>query len=236
MGVSVIIIGHAGSGKSLLTRNFSRYLLNQGYSVASVNLDPASPPGYATKADIRDFVKTEEVMQKYSLGVNGALLKSMEIGMKHIDDLCINGEHDFVLYDTPGQLELFVFTEFGERLVKRIEDHCACVFIADSSRIKNSSHYSATISQSATVSVMLGIPALTAFNKSDLREVKDPEYYLRELKNEGVLGEYFEPLLRFVEITSTVYRQIRISAKTGQGFYDLFTAINEVFCACGDLS
>jgi len=92
------------------------------------------------------------------------------------------------------------------------------------------------VSQSAVVSVLLEIPFVTVFNKSDTAKIRDPEYYLAELKKEGLIGEYFEILMRFIELTSLIQKPIRVSSKTKEGFYDLYTAINEVLCACGDLS
>ncbi len=236
MATSIVVTGHAGSGKSLLTEKFSAYLERMGYRVAMINLDPASPPRYSADRDIRSFVRTEEVMIKHSLGINGALLKSMEIGIEHLKELTVDDSYDFIIYDTPGQLELFVFTEFGENLVKNLESKSVCVFLVDSSRVNSPIHYAAAISQSAVVSMMLGIPSIAAFNKTDVMEVRELEYYMKKIKDEGVLGEYFEGLLRFVELTSIIYRPLRISAKTEHGFYELYTALNEVFCACGDLS
>ncbi len=236
MALPIFVTGHAGSGKSLLTENFSGFLEKLDYRVAKVNLDPASPPRYNPDLDIREFVKTEEIMIKYSLGINGALLRSIEVGIKYINSLYPDGNWDFVIFDTPGQLELFIFTDFGKEMVEKSRKSGVCIFLVDSSRIENSIHYSAAVSQSAVISMMLGIPAITAFNKSDVASVRDLNYYAEKIREEGVLGEFFESLLRFVELTSIIYRPLRISAKTEDGFYELFTVINEVFCACGDLS
>lgn len=233
--MNVIILGPAGSGKSLLTEKFRIFLEEQGYDAVAINLDPATPPRYEAYADIRDFVRTEVVMSDYSLGINGALLKSMELAENYIEKLKFSG-HDFVIYDTPGQLELFLFTDFGLKFTKALEGFTAGVFVVDSEKIIDSLRFSAIISQSATISIMLEIPSLTVFNKSDLVEAKDFEFYRRELQQEGLLGEYFESLLKFIEMSSLIYRPIKISAKTGYGFYDLFTGLNELFCACGDLS
>ncbi|WP_346297708.1 ATP/GTP-binding protein [Geoglobus acetivorans] len=235
MDLNVIVLGPAGSGKSLLTENFLVYLRDRGYSSVAVNLDTASPPRYEAFRDIRDYVKTEEVMDRFQLGINGALLKSMEIAGSYVDRLAVSG-YDFVLYDTPGQLELFLFSDFGIELIERLEGFTAGLFIVDSSRIKDAARFSAMVSQSATISLMLEIPSLTVFNKVDLHVPQSIEKYRSDLENEGVLGEFFECLLRFIEVTSMVYRPVLISARNGYGFDDLFSALNELFCACGDLS
>ncbi len=234
--MNVILLGPAGSGKSTIAENFTRYLKNKGYSTGIVNLDSASPSKYNPISDVREFVKAEEVMKKEGIGINGALLRSMELAVEHLDDLIPEDGWDFVIYDTPGQLELFMYTSFGKELVSRLESFTMGVFLADSTRVTSPSTYSAMIAQSAIVTLMLEIPSITTFNKSDRARVKEFEHYAGELEGEGVLGEFFEKLLKFVEATSVIYRPVLISAKTGDGFDELFSAINEVFCACGDLS
>jgi GTPase SAR1 family protein len=96
--MNIVVIGPAGSGKSTFVKNFSEYL--KDYDVKVVNLDPASDPIYKADRDVRKFVKTEDVMRKYGLGINGALLKSIDLALEHMDKLLVEG--DFVIYDTPG--------------------------------------------------------------------------------------------------------------------------------------
>ena len=234
--MNVILLGPAGSGKSTIASEFSGFLRENGYSTAVINLDPATPAKYRAHADIRNFVRAEEVMIREKLGINGALIRSMEIALHHLDRVVPDGEYDFVIYDTPGQLELFMYTDFGSKLIDRLEAFTAAVFIADASRITTPSAYSAMMAQSAVVTLMLGVPSVTAFNKSDIADVMSLEECLRGLEHEGVMGEFFEHLLRFVEATSIIYRPINVSATTRRGFDDLFSALNEIFCACGDLS
>ncbi|WP_456370807.1 ATP/GTP-binding protein [Geoglobus sp.] len=234
--MNVVILGPAGSGKSSLAKEFSRFLRDLGYTVAVVNLDPASPPRYSAHSDVREFVRTEDVMAREGLGINGALLRSMELALEFIDDLIPREPFDFTIYDTPGQLELFMYTDFGERFVEKLGPFTAGVFLADASRLSTPAQYSAMVAQSAVVTLMLGIPSLTVFNKADVKEVSSLDECLESLREEGVLGEFFENLLRFVEATSVIYRPVKVSARTGMGFEELFSALNELFCACGDLS
>ena len=232
--MNLIILGAAGSGKTLFTKNFGRYLSDLGFSVRRINLDPASRPRYEADRDIREFIRTEEVMEREKLGINGALIRSAELSIKHLSEVIL--DDDYVIYDTPGQLELFIFTNFGVELVKRLGSFSLGIFLVDSSRVKNPNQYAAMISQSAVITLLLQIPVLTVFNKSDLHKVRDFDFYKRELEKEGVLGEFFDHLLRFIEGTSVIYRPLRISAKNFEGFDELLNAINEAFCSCGDLS
>ena len=232
--MNILILGHAGSGKSTLVKNFGEYL-EENYSVSRVNLDPATEPIFKADADSRNFVKTEEVMKKFKLGINGALLKSMEILKEYIPKLVL--ENDFVLYDTPGQLELFLYTDFGEEFSKHVRGNAVAIFLIDSSLCQSAENYLSAIFQSAVVSIRTSLPTLTVFNKTD---VKKPVSYEKaeELikKGEGVLSEFMANLLPFYELTSLRYRIIEVSAKKREGFDDLFDAVNEILCACGDIS
>ncbi len=232
--MNILILGHAGSGKSTLVKNFGEYL-EENYSVSRVNLDPATEPIFKADADSRNFVKTEEVMKRFKLGINGALLKSMEILKEYIPKLVL--ENDFVLYDTPGQLELFLYTDFGEDFSEHVKRNAVAIFLIDSSLCQSAENYLSAIFQSAVVSIRTSLPTLTVFNKTD---VKKPVPYEKAekliKKGEGVLSEFMENLLPFYELTSLRYRVIEVSAKKREGFDDLFDAVNEILCACGDIS
>lgn len=232
--MNILVLGHAGSGKSTLVSSFGDFLEKKEYSISRVNLDPATKPIFEVVADSRDFVRTEEVMEIYKLGINGALLKSMEILRDHIQELIV--DDDFVLYDTPGQLELFLYTDFGEMFSKELNNAIA-VFLVDSSACQTPESYLSAMLQSAVISLKTSTPTLTAFNKTDVLKPV-PHERVEELikRGEGVLSELMENLLPFYQLTSLRYRKIEISAKNWRGFEDLFSAINDIHCVCGDLS
>lgn len=233
--MNILVVGTAGSGKSTFTLNFSEYLRKKGYWAETVNLDPASPPIYETEWDVRRFVKAEEVMKEFNLGINGALLKSVEMAQQYITGLIPDAE--YVIIDTPGQMELFLYSDFGEKVVENLKGFSACLFIVDSTRVSSPENFISVIAQSAVVSLRLSIPALTVFNKCDLAEVPELDEVLTEIsREEGVLAELMEKLVEFIEYTTLPYRPIRMSSITSAGFDDVFSALNELFCACGDIS
>ncbi len=232
--MNLIILGPAGSGKSTLTKNFLDYLINNGYDAKAVNLDPASKPNYRVERDIRDYVKSEEIMERFNLGINGALLKSAEIAMDYIEELIVEGE--YVLYDTPGQMELFLYTDFGTNFISQLDNFKACIFIVDAKTALKAENYISAIAQSVVISLRLSIPTLTVFNKIDIARIRKIEEVKKEIESGGVLNELMESLFKFIEYSSIFYRIIGISAKKCMGFDDLFGAIHELFCSCGDLS
>ncbi|MET1123821.1 MAG: ATP/GTP-binding protein [Archaeoglobaceae archaeon] len=230
----IFVTGPAGSGKSTFVREFSKFLEGKGYEVACVNLDPATDPCFEASADVREFVRTEDVMRDYGLGVNGALLKSMELAEKCVDALKIDA--DYVLYDTPGQMEIFIYSQSGRRITEKLSDtFSAALFLVDSTLAADAEGFMAAIMQNVVVSLRLSLPTLTIFTKSDVAGI-DVEEVRRKLKSGGLLAELLESVEFFIDYTTIPYRTIRVSSVSGEGFEDVFAAINELFCACGDIS
>jgi len=236
--MNVIVIGPAGSGKSTFVKHFLDFLKENNYDVKAVNLDPASDPIYDAYADIRKFVKTEDVMKKFNLGINGALVKSMELALQHVDKVIVGG--DYVLYDTPGQMELFLYLKHGIEIAKRIaeSDFTVGIFIVDSTVANSIENFVSILAQNAVISLRMSIPTVTVFNKSDIVEINFTPSTIKERLNEveGLLAELIEQMLGFVEYTTVRYRILKISAINKKGFEDVLSIINEVFCSCGDLS
>ncbi|RJS78636.1 GTPase, partial [Candidatus Bathyarchaeota archaeon] len=72
---TVFFIGTAGSGKSLLTAAFSKWLKMTKQDVAVVNLDPgALTLPYSPDVDVREYIDVTNLMEEYNLGPNGALI------------------------------------------------------------------------------------------------------------------------------------------------------------------
>lgn len=82
-----------------------------GRKCSVVNLDPANEQtSYPCALDVRDLVTLEEIMQNDELGPNGSVLYALEELEQNFDWLAEKlkafGE-DYVLFDCPGQVELF---------------------------------------------------------------------------------------------------------------------------------
>ncbi|WP_202318425.1 ATP/GTP-binding protein [Archaeoglobus neptunius] len=233
--MEIFVIGSAGSGKSTFVRCFSDFLTEKGYDVRCVNIDPASEAIYTASADIRKYIRTEEVMREYGLGINGALLKSIELGVRFAGSLKVKG--DYVLYDTPGQMELFLYSAEGREFVEKLSGRfSAAVFLMDITLLGDAESLISAILQNVIVSLRLSLPTITAFTKVDIRDV-DVEGLIEDVySKEGVLAELLEKVVGFVEYTTIPYRPIKISNIKKTGYEDLFSALNELFCSCGDIS
>lgn len=76
----IFIIGTAGSGKSLLSASLAEWLIEKKTSVSLVNLDPgALILPYEPQIDVRDSIRIEELMRRYQLGPNGAVIMAADL-------------------------------------------------------------------------------------------------------------------------------------------------------------
>lgn len=239
--MNVVILGPAGSGKSTMTRMFSEYLLEEGYRVSIVNLDPgcAMLP-YRCDYDVRRRFTITEIMRKERLGPNGALLRAM-------DKLCLaripSFDADFTLIDTPGQLEVFAFHKAGPKLMERIGRPIG-VFLLDATI--GLRDLPAVYLYALATRYRLGIDMITVVNKTDLiskREAERIKAYLlspasqaERLKPPGMLAELYVPLSEFLQKVVPAQRIPLISAPNKMGFSELLDMIHETKCACGDLT
>src|SRR4030065_270257 len=109
----MFIIGTAGSGKSLFTAAFSEWLKMSKQDVAVVNLDPGVLKlPYSPDVDIRNYVDVGNIMEKYGLGPNGALILAADLIADEIENItrdieAANGV--LVIVDSPGQSVWFAF-------------------------------------------------------------------------------------------------------------------------------
>ena len=130
------IIGTAGSGKSLFTAAFAEWLKMSKQDVAVVNLDPgALKLPYQPDVDVRNYVDVGDIMEKYGLGPNGALIMAADLIADEIENLTRDIEEahaDIVLVDTPGQMELFAFRASGPYIVNELtKEPKALIYLFD---------------------------------------------------------------------------------------------------------
>ena len=120
----IFIVGTAGSGKSLLTSSFLEWLKIEKQKVATLNPDPgALTLPYTPDIDVRDYINIEEIMTKYGLGPNGALIMAADLIADEAERIGRDLEAlnpDLVLVDTPGQMELFAFRASGPYIAREL--------------------------------------------------------------------------------------------------------------------
>jgi len=172
------IIGPAGSGKSTLVAQLKDYISMRDpeITVIAINLDPgALDLKFNPEIDIRDYITLDEVMRKYNLGPNGGMILAADLMINYIEDLKyeINQyQPDWVLIDTPGQLELFAFREVGPIIASSLGFggvQRSTTFLFDSYMVKRPNGFISTLLLAASVQYrFLNIPQINALSKIDL--------------------------------------------------------------------
>ncbi|KAG7276861.1 hypothetical protein CRUP_007998, partial [Coryphaenoides rupestris] len=143
--VCLIVLGMAGSGKTTFVQRLTAHLHAKKSPPYVINLDPAvHEVPFPANIDIRDTVNYKEVMKQYGLGPNGGIVTSLNLFatrfdqvMKFIENKQHN--HEYVLIDTPGQIEVFTWSASGTIITESLASSfpCVVVYVMDTSRSVN---------------------------------------------------------------------------------------------------
>lgn len=183
------------------------------------------------------------------LGPNGAIVKSYDILAEYTGEYAekireLDKESDYVLIDTPGQMETFLFHEFGVELMEAFPDALG-VYLFSPEVLRKPSDFCFAVFFGLMIDLRLGITTVPALNKVDTVEdiegirkyLDDIEYLTARLKLEpSTQGLLAYKLCSSLPELAPPTRVLYLSAKTGEGFEDLETVAYEHYCTCGDLT
>ncbi|MEM1541443.1 MAG: ATP/GTP-binding protein [Ignisphaera sp.] len=247
-----VFIGPAGSGKSTTVYAYSKWLYREfGYKTYKVNLDPAAifiP--YEHDYDIRIIINIDRISKEYRLGPNGALVKSMDIISSKIDDIIHvfkDIDNQFILIDTPGQMEIFLFRDIAYKLMNSLKKyfrHVVAIFVTDAEVMKRYEDYAFLAIMTVAIQTRLGVDVIPVINKIDIANVdkivgdiiSDVDTITKHLMGQGVYGEMMSNILNTIAMYTKVTRIPKISAKNLLGLEELHRLIHEITCVCGDLT
>ena len=164
--INVYFVGTAGSGKSTLVYAFQQWMTLQGLDTITVNLDPgAEQIPYEPDVDIRDWVKVEEVMRDYGLGPNGAQIVCadlMALNSKELVETVEKFRTNYVLIDTPGQIELFAFRQSSQVIIDALgRDQSFLAFLSDPALARTASGYVSMLSSAPPCTSVSTSPSST---------------------------------------------------------------------------
>lgn len=249
-----------------------------------INLDPAvrSVP-FDSNIDIRDSVNYKEVMRQYNLGPNGGILTSLNLFATKIDQIlgllekrtapppppvpsAANPTHNrpppqhkpikHILVDTPGQIEVFVWSASGDILLNALASSYPTViaYIIDTPRTTSTSTFMSNMLYACSILYKTKLPMILVFNKTDAQDaafakewMTDFEAFQAALRNEeeggsfggveggnGTMGGgsgYMGSLLNSMSLVlEEFYRHLSVvgvSSMTGDGIDEFFDSVQE---------
>ncbi|WP_455392129.1 PRK13768 family protein [[Eubacterium] cellulosolvens] len=173
--INIFIVGTAGSGKSTLAYTFQRWMNNQGLDTIIVNLDPGVDYlMYTPEIDIREWISLAEVMREHNLGPNGAQIAAADLLVFNIDrvkKLIDEYKTNYILFDTPGQTELFTLRHSSTRIVETLGiQNSILLFLIDPFIAQTPSGFVAQLLLASTVQFRFSIPIFNVLSKSDMIE------------------------------------------------------------------
>ena len=171
---NLIVIGMAGSGKTTLIQRLVAYLHSTKNPPYVLNLDPAVLHlPYGANIDIRDTVDYKGVMNSYGLGPNGAILTSLNLFTTKFDqvlELIEGKDHQYRLWDTPGQIEIFTWSASGAIITETLASSGPTVFVyvLDTPRSSNPITFMSNMLYACSILYKTKLPFLVVFNKTDV--------------------------------------------------------------------
>lgn len=276
--VSIVCVGMAGSGKTTFMQRINAYLHEKKEPPYVINLDPAvrSVP-FDSNIDIRDSVNYREVMKQYNLGPNGGIITSLNLFATKIDQILALLEKRTapapppadgaaaapqarpiknILVDTPGQIEVFVWSASGDILLGSLASSFPTViaYVIDTPRTTSTSTFMSNMLYACSIIYKTKLPMILVMNKTDVKDagfvkewMTDFESFqaaLRDEENGGGFGGveggegpvgggsgYMGSLLNSMSLMlEEFYRHLSVvgvSSMTGDGVEEFFDAVTE---------
>ena len=235
-----------------------------------INLDPAvrNVP-FDSNIDIRDSVNYKEVMKSYNLGPNGGILTSLNLFTTKIDQILNLLEKRTILdpakpeakpiknilVDTPGQIEVFVWSASGAILLDSMASTFPTViaYIIDTPRTTSTSTFMSNMLYACSILYKTKLPMILVFNKTDVQDAEfakewmtDFEAFQRSLDEEqqagsfggmegssggsggsGYMGSLLNSMSLMLEEFYSHLSVVGVSAMTGAGIKEFFEAVDE---------
>lgn len=245
-----------------------------------MNLDPAVHRlPYDPNIDIRDSISYKEVMAQYHLGPNGGILTSLNLFATKVDQILAllekrtlpspvpppppsssssapttttstNPPIPHILIDTPGQIEVFVWSASGSILLDALASSFPTVlaYVIDTPRSSATATFMSNMLYACSILYKTKLPMILVFNKTDVRDAAFAKEWMtdfeafqdalrREEEEEGGEGAgaggggsgYMGSLLNSMSLMlEEFYRHLSVvgvSAVTGQGVAEFFEAV-----------
>lgn len=240
----IFVTGTAGAGKSLLVSKINEYYTSNGAFAAILNLDPGVENlPYSCDIDVRDHVDIISLMKQYDLGPNGALIMANDLIASKIDKIqheIDDVNPDYLIIDTPGQIELFAYRASGPFLVENLDaEEKVNIFLYDGSLITTPVNFVSIALLATSIKLRLKISTINLITKTDLigakmKEILQWSTNLKSLEtaiSDEADGETYTlttNILRSLNFGGFAQGLIPISSVTGEGMINLESALSRI--------
>lgn len=248
----IYFVGTAGSGKSSLTATFQKWMVQNNYDAITVNLDPGVENlNYTPDVDIREWIILSEIMQEYNLGPNASQIVSADLlafKIQEVKEIIDEFETDYVLIDTPGQMELFTFRQSSKHIIETLgKNNSLIAFLFDPFLSKSPSGFISQIMLCATTQFRFTLPISNVLTKIDMLKKEEIEKIMNWVENpyelyadiinegKGMQTQLSIDLFKILEDIGVYKKLIKTSSKTFEGIEDLYNEIQQVFYGGEDL-
>lgn len=130
---------------------------------------------YNVSVDIRELISVDQVSAELSMGPNGALVYCMEFMIQNLewieDKLDAFIDNDYVVFDLPGQIELYTHFPFMRELIVKLDRwnfRVQALYFLDSQFMADSAKFFGGCITALSAMIQLEVPHLNVMSKMDL--------------------------------------------------------------------
>jgi len=209
---TIFVSGTAGSGKSLLSSKLHEYYTKNGAFAAVLNLDP---------------------------GVEN-LAYTCDVEIDEIQNDVNKVNPDYLIVDTPGQIELFAYRSSGRFIIENLtSEEKSSIFLFDGVLINTPVNFVSIALLATSIRLRLNLPTINVLTKSDLigdklKDILEWSTNLKTLENaiakdtDGDTYTLTTNILRGLNLGGFAQGLIPISNVTGDGFVNLEGAMSRI--------